>query len=467
MNYLDNSKKYEDDFLQDLKHIIAIKSLRNDSEASENAPFGKGCREALDAMLNMAKRDGFKTIDYNGYAGVIEYGEGNESVGILGHLDIVPIGVGWSKDPFGCEIKDGYVFGRGVLDDKGPTLCAYYALKMIKDANIKPNKKIMLIVGCDEESGMECMDYYVKHGEIPTCGFTPDADFPLIYGEKGILGFHLLANQPTVIKKMHAGERPNIVIGKASCTLDTMNDEQEQLFHFYLKTNATTGKVIRKENEVELEMDGVFQHSAYCYNGMNAALHLLNFIGFAYNDTLSQQIYDLLRDWKGTGVNIAIEGAYMGPLTMNTGIVTIANNTCDVCVDIRYPNDVNKETLISKIEATIKQKGYAINVVDVHDSKPLFVDPKSPLITTLEASYRKYSKDEFTPIQTIGGGTYARKFDQFVAFGPEFPKKEETSFFVGGPHEKDEGMKIEHLMQAMAIYADAIESLATQEGMKK
>ncbi len=463
MNYLNESKKYEEAFLQDLKHIIAIPSLRNEEEKSENAPFGKGCREALDAMLAMAKRDGFKTIDYNGYAGVIEYGEGEESVGVLGHLDIVPIGVGWSKDPFACEIEDGYVFGRGVLDDKGPTLCAYYALKMIKDAGIKLNKKIMIIVGCDEESGMECMDYYSKHGEIPTCGFTPDADFPLIYGEKGILDYHLCAKRETVIKKMIAGERPNIVIGKASAILPNMSEEQEKMYHFYLQTHATTGKVIRKNDEVELEMDGVFQHSAYCYKGMNAALHLLNFIGYAYDDALSKELYDLLSDWKGTGVNIAIEGAYMGPLTMNTGIVTIENNSCDVCVDIRYPNDVSGEQLIEKIKETIKTKGYALTVENCSDSKPLFVDPKSPLITTLEQSYRKYANDTFTPIKTIGGGTYARKFENFVAFGPEFPNKEETSFFVGGPHEKDEGMKIEHLMQAMAIYADAIQTLATQE----
>ena len=462
MNYLDETKKYEEAFLQDLQHIIAIPSLRDDTTVSENAPFGKGCREALDAMLAMAQRDGFKTIDYNGYAGVIEYGEGSESVGILGHLDIVPIGVGWSKNPFGCEIHDGYVFGRGVLDDKGPTLCAYYALKMIKDAGIQLNKKVMLIVGCDEESGMECMDYYVKHGEIPTCGFTPDADFPLIYGEKGILDFHLITNRETAVKKMNAGERPNIVIGKASLSVASMSEKQEQLFQFYLETNATTGKITRNDNEVVLEMDGIFQHSAYCYKGMNAALHLLNFVAYAYDDVLCKEIYDLLSDWKGSGLNIAIEGAYMGPLTMNTGIITIQDNHVDVCIDIRYPNDTTGEQLIEKAKETIAKKGYDLAITNISDSKPLFVDPKSKLIKVLEQSYRNYADDNFTPIQTIGGGTYARKFNNFVAFGPEFPNKEETPFFVGGPHEKDEGMKIEHLMKAMAIYADAVATLALE-----
>ncbi|NBK98569.1 MAG: dipeptidase PepV [Erysipelotrichia bacterium] len=459
MNYIEETKKYEEAFLQDLKDMIKIASLRNDLEASENAPFGKGCREALDQMLAIAKRDGFKVKDYQGYAGVIEYGEGEESVGILGHLDIVPIGVGWSKDPFGCEIHDGYVFGRGVLDDKGPTLCAYYALKMIKDANIKLNKKIMLIMGCDEESGMECMNYYTKHGEIPTCGFTPDADFPLIYGEKGILDFCIKGKRNTIIKAMHAGERPNIVIGKASVILPSLSAEQEKMYHFYLDTHMTTGEVIRHENDVELVMDGIFQHSAYSYGGMNAALHLLNFVGKTFDDKLANELYDLCHDWKGTGLNIDINGAYMGFLTMNAGIVTIEDGEVDVLIDVRYPNDVSGAEIIEKARKKIAQKNADLTIEVVEDLKPLFVDPKSKLIETLEKSYRKYTNDQFTPIQTIGGGTYARKFNNFVAFGPEFPQKEETPFFVGGPHEKDEGMKIEELMKAMAIYADAIENL--------
>lgn len=460
MNYLEKAKSYEDAFLQDLKDIIRIPSLRNVEEATENAPFGPQCRKVLDVMLEKAKKDGFQVKDYQGYAGVIEYGEGEESVGILGHLDIVPIGEDWSRDPLGCEMEDGYVFGRGVLDDKGPTLCAYYALKMLKEQGFHPNKKIMLIMGCDEESGMGCMDYYCKHGEIPTIGFTPDANFPLIYGEKGILNFHICFDGETVIKKMTAGGRANVVIAKACALVDNITDEQKNLFSFYLESNGVHGEIREVPDGIEIEIQGLAQHSAYCYNGVNAGLLLLNFIASAYQDSLSKQLYDLCKDWKGTGLNIALEGAFMGFLTMNTGVISIENGHVDTLIDIRYPNDISGSELIIKVEECIKNKNYPFVLKDIHDSKPLFVDPKSNLITTLEGSYRKYSGDDFTPIQTIGGGTYARKFDNFVAFGPEFPKKEETSFYVGGPHEKDEGMKLSQLLQAMAIYADAIEQLS-------
>lgn len=126
------------------------------------------------------------TKDIDGYAGVIEYGEGEDTLGILGHLDIVPLGEDWTKDPLKVTVNDGYVFGRGVMDDKGPTLAAYYALKLVKELNIPLKKRVMLITGCDEESGMECMDYYVKYAEIPKMGFVPDSDFLLFMGKKAV-----------------------------------------------------------------------------------------------------------------------------------------------------------------------------------------------------------------------------------------------------------------------------------------
>ncbi len=455
MDLLNNAKQYENQFLADLKAIIAIPSLRNDDEAKEGAPFGNGCREALDYMLNLAKKEGFTVKDYDGYAGVIEYGEGEESIGVLGHLDIVPIGEGWTKDPYGCEVVDGYVFGRGVLDDKGPTMCAFYALKMLKDRNVKLNKKVMMIVGCDEESGMQCMEYYCKHGEIPSMGFVPDSDFPLIYGEKGCLDFELSTNRNTVIKHMVAGERSNIVIGKASLSLATMSDEEEAKFYYYLQVHHLQGKVTRKQ-DVTLEIEGKYMHSAQCYDGVNAALHLLNFVGETYDDAVCKELYAMLGKWNGEGLGIAMNGAYMGFLTMNTGIVSVQDGTIRVIVDIRYPNDTDSKTLVELIQATMKENKYDFTLDHITDSAPLFVDPKSDMIQTLEKSYRKYSNDDFTPAKTIGGGTYARKFDHFVAFGPEFPIREKTSFFVGGPHEKDEGMPLEHLLKAMAIYADAL-----------
>lgn len=461
MKWLNETKKYKEEFIRDLRGLLAIPSLRNDNEKKPGAPFGNGPKEALDYMLKLGEQEGFKVKNIDGYAGVIEYGEGEESIGVLGHLDIVPIGEGWTKDPFKGEIIDGYMFGRGTGDDKGPGMAGFYALKMLRDNNIKLDKKVMLIYGCDEESGMECMEYYAKHGEIPNMGFVPDANFPLIYGEKGGLHVVLKGATNTVIKSMHAGERPNIVIGLASLTVGDWDEHKTEQFDFYLRTNQLKGSVELASDETKLTIEGVFSHAAMPYNGENAALHLLNFIGQAYDDKFASDTYEMLRDWQGKPLGIDIEGAYMGFLTMSTGIINIENGNADITVDIRYPNDANVNEIADGFKNKIKALNYDLEFVLESDSKPLFVDPKSELVSKLEKVYREYTNDNFTPILTMGGGTYARKLPNFVAYGPEFPNsKNETDMFIGGPHQRDEAVKVDDLIMAVAIYTAAIEELA-------
>lgn len=461
MNWLTKSDEYMEDLLTDLKGLIAIPSLRNDEEACVGAPFGKGCREALDYMLELGRKEGFDVLDVDGYAGVISYGDSDESVGVLGHLDVVPVGEGWSKDPFTLTLEHDVLYGRGVLDDKGPGMCGFYGLKMLKDSGVKLKKKVMLIYGCDEESGMECMDYYVKHGEVPQIGFVPDADFPVIYGEKGGLHIELAGKTNTIIRSMKAGERANIVIGRASAIIKEWEDRYLDLFDFYLRTNGLEGSVAYTGSEVELMIEGTFSHAAMPYNGVNAALHLLNFIGQTYGDKFAIDTYAMLKDWQGKPLGIDIEGAYMGFLTMNTGIVNIEDGNAQIVIDIRYPNDADVDYIVNCFEQGIKDINYDLQLQVKKNSKPLFVDPNSSLVTSLMEVYREYSGDTFSPAKTMGGGTYARKLPNFVAFGPEFPHAAgEDDIFIGGPHQKDEGIRMEDMRKAIAIYAAAIEKLA-------
>ena len=167
MDYKKEAVQRKDEIISDLRAMVNIKSILDESTSEENAPFGKDVRRALDRFIEMAERDGFKAVDVDGYAGYIEYGEGEECVGVLGHLDVVPLGENWDFDPLGCEEKDGYLFGRGTSDDKGPTMAAYHALKILKDNNVKLDRRVRLIVGCDEEAGFRCMEYYKQHEVIP------------------------------------------------------------------------------------------------------------------------------------------------------------------------------------------------------------------------------------------------------------------------------------------------------------
>lgn len=461
-NYRTLADSQYEAFKKDLGTLVSFESVRDTDHAAKGAPFGPNIEKALNALLEMGKRDGFETANYDGYAGLITMGDGDESVGILGHLDVVPLGQGWTHNPLELTEENGYLFGRGVLDDKGPLLAGYYAMKLVKDSGIPLKRKVMLIAGTDEESGMGGIREYVKTGPIPTMGFTPDADFPVIYGEKGNLHIALDSEAPTLIESFEAGERPNIVIPKARAVLktDQLNEEQ---FHFYLRTNGLQGSARQEDGQVILEMTGTAAHGSLPYLGNNAGVHLLNYIGEAYDDSLAKNLYFLLKDWKGTPEKIDINGLYMGFLTMNPGIITVQDGRTHVLIDIRYPNDTDPDTILAGFETACSKLNTPIVPTIEHSGKPLFVDPNSPLVRNLMASYAEYTGDTFSPAITIGGGTYAKMFDNFVAFGPEKPwERAPEGMKIGGCHEADEGISKNALLEAIAIYADAIVRLANQ-----
>lgn len=465
MNYRTLANQYFDSFKKDLKTLVSIPSVRDKEHANTNAPFGPAVQDALETMLAMGKRDGFATKNFDGYAGTItihDAGPDAESVGILGHLDVVPAGDGWTRPAYDLTQEKGWLFGRGVLDDKGPLLAAYYAMKILHDQNVKLNKTVYLIAGTDEESGMEGIDYYLKNGgTIPAMGFTPDADFPVIYGEKGNIHMILESDAPTIISSMTAGERPNIVIQNASAVLNT-KEFDPALFDFYLRTNDLKGSYSIEDDGVHISMIGKPAHGSTPYLGNNAGVHLFNYVGQAYNDALSNAMYALLKDWKGTPEHIDIDGLYMGFLTMNPGQIEIKDGHASVLIDIRYPNDTTPEKVLAGFEEAAKESPVDMHAKMVSAGKPLFVDPNSRLVKDLMQSYADYTGDTFSPAITIGGGTYAKHFDNFVAFGPEKPwEKAPADLHVGSIHSADEGVSEDALEEAIAIYADAIERLAS------
>ena len=456
MDFYQLAKKYEQHLVHDLQEIVRIPSLSDEHTVSDNAPFGHELRRALDWFLDKGKKEGFTAKDFEGYAGYLSWGEGVQSFGMLGHLDIVPIGVGWSKEPFGAEIVNGVMYGRGTGDDKGPTVCALTAMKLLKEAGFVPKKKIYLIAGCDEESGMACMKYYKEHGPIPDFGFVPDAAFPVIYGEKGIMNVKIHGNTHSVIQKLEAGERPNIVIGEAEVTVE--GQPMGDYFKFYLDTHDVKGHYHSTNEGTLYHFDGIFSHGSVPQEGINAAWHALNFIGGAYQDETAHKIANLIADYRGKQLGIKKHGAHMGDLTVNLGIIHVHPDDFSMVLDIRYPQESKGDEVFNTIKQAVSDTGLNLSVELLVDKEPLFVDPKSELVTTLEKIYRKHSGDNDTPLLTMGGGTYARTLPNFVAFGAEFPARPWIEG-VGDAHQKDEGVEIEALVLATAIYAEAIYEL--------
>ena len=449
MNFLEYVKNYEEVALVNLQKLLQIDSVLDEATISVGAPFGKGIKEALEFFLSLAEKDGFKTFNDEGYAGIIEYGEGDE-VAVLCHLDVVPTGNNWKYPPFSATIEDGKVYARGAMDDKGPTVAAYYALKMLKDLNVKLNKKIKIILGTDEETGWRGINHYKEKYGLPEVGFAPDADFPLIYGEKGIV--HTIVENKEAdddIVYIKGGERFNVVIDY--CEAATINNHQEA-FNKYLEENDLTGEVKEENNLYIYSIKGVSAHAMEPFKGVNAGTHMVNFLSNYSNNGLIKLGALLHRDHFLNNINLAYTHEEMGELTCNIGIIDFENGNNKLTLDMRCPTGFSTENF----EKTLKELEVKYNLVTkiVENKAPHYIEPNDHLVTTLYDAYVKYTGDTINKPHTIGGGTYARAIKKGVAFGMEMPGA------VSVVHQPNEYLILNDFYTCIAIYAEAMYKLA-------
>jgi len=437
--------EHEKDFLKDLTDLIAIDSVLVEQPEEENAPFGDGTVAALRYMLDLGEKMGFKTHNFENVVGWIEYGEGLDVIGVLCHLDVVPTGEGWTTPPFEANVRDGKIYGRGTQDDKGPAMAALYAMKSLKDNGVMGSKRIRLILGTDEETGSRGLIRYIKEFGMPTASFSPDADFPVIYGEKGICSIDIVSNTPIEDVELHSGDRYNVVPEEATCKCSL---DLDHAFDKYLKSNKLKGEM----GDNTYTVYGKRAHAMEPLNGVNALVKLCNFLSDKVDVPLIEFISKYLNSSRLVDLGLNFKNKEMGDLVMNVAVCDIDNEGSRVGLNLRYPEGWNINEFVIKLQNITEPFGLYVKIVS--DSKPLFVPKDSPLVKTLYDSYVKYSHDlESKPI-TIGGGTYARHLKNAVAFGCLFPGKECTD------HNVDEYATVKDLLLSEAIYADAMEKLS-------
>ena len=448
--------KRKERILEDLKGLIRINSeLTTFDPERKGAPFGEGIREAFDYMLALGQRDGFQTEDLDGYAGHIAYGDQDTFVGMIGHLDVVPAGNDWTYAPYGGEIVDNRMYGRGTEDDKGPTIAAYYAMLILKELDLPLSKRIKLILGNDEETAWRCMRHYFKiHPEAPVSGFIPDADFPMIYAEKGISRILVEGkiNDPRVIS-VEGGFRDNMV--PDYCTLKIKADaDTETLFKQFAKDRKYPAKVIKNNGTTTLSIEGISAHGSTPEAGENAIFRMFEFMAAERlgGDLLALFETFLLDDTFGVRLGVHVEDDEMGPLTNNVGVIRAANDTYSISLNVRYPKNAVFDDIVARMTERLKTKGGKVTV-DNHQ-KVLYKDLDSPLVKTLMDVYRKHTGDNDAKPLSIGGGTFARVMPNVVAYGPHFHGK---PTFI---HQKDEFIDIDDFLAATAIYAEALYELA-------
>lgn len=459
-DYIKNSKE---EMIQKLQELIQIPSVYSTSK-NPLMPFGENANTALEYMLDLGNQLGFRTKNVDGYCGYIEFGEGKEMLGIIGHLDVVPSGDNWTYPPFSGTLFDNKIYGRGAIDDKGPVIASLYAMKYVFD-NCNVNKRVRLILGLNEENDWKCIDYYKAHEESPTIGFSPDADFPCIYAEKAILtpyfsmDYSNYNDKPIYIQEIDCNNNAINVVPKICSTILKINSNilMKDLIKVLKKIIDNYGFEIDiyklNDEEIKLTSHGVGAHAAHPDLGINAISRLVIVLDALFKSyDIPIELLDFFSKYIGTeydgkrlGINYKDES---GNLTLNVGKISLENHILKMGLNLRIPI----HTSIEEIENTFftcLSDYLEISYKKVGSKPALYIPKDNYLVKTLCDIYNEEANTYSEPI-AIGGATYARAFENCISFGANLPGQKDMC------HQTDEFISIDNLLFACKVYAKAI-----------
>ncbi len=450
INFKELVKKYENETVETLKDFVNINSVYDASSVSKENPYGEGVSKALAFVESLALRDHFKVRNIENRVVEITIGEENSpNIGIFAHADVVPATGDWVSPPFAAEIREGKLYGRGTSDDKGPAIAAYYALKALHENNLINGYSVRLVIGGDEERGSSCMHYYFNtyKAKAPDYGFTPDAEFPLIYGEKGITDFRMKkAIDLAPIISFKGGEASNSVIDKVSVLLP----HDESLLDF-LKANKVNFSVKEEGKNNVITFIGKSAHGSLPELGVNAGVMMFKYLGEFYKLAHLTNLAKKLRDPSGKTMDAFFETPLLHATTYNMGLLNYENGELSFVINFRHPENVDLASNFKTIEEEL-----AMTLSIISQRKPLLFDPESKFIQTLLKAYQDETGDLISKPLAIGGGTYAKECPNTVAFGSAFSGR------PGDIHSPNEQVLITDLYAQSAIYARAIYYLGTK-----
>lgn len=440
-------KPYEKEALNTLQRDVQINSVYDPKTITKDMPYGKGVHDCFEFLKKIALKDGFNVDLCDGHCIEISCGEGEKLIGIFAHQDVVPVTPGWKHDPFSGYIdeNENRMYSRGTSDDKGPGIAAYFALKALKDNGLVKNYRVKLVFGGDEERGSSCLEYYfgTLKKEDPTYGFTPDADFPLIYGEKGIVNYKYSGNLPlNNVISIKAGTVFNVVIDSAIVKVE----QPEKLENYLTEHKEINYK--RLSND-EFEFIGKAAHGSTPELGFNSGVQALDVLGKVYNNPSLSLLAKEYEKPNGENMNARYWSKDMGETTYNVGVISYENGKFEMVVNFRHPETCNPDEAVEKV-----QKVSPLPVYVMSKSPYLYYNPETTeFIKELYKVYVEETGDTVHKPMAIGGGTYAKEAKNTIAFGSCFPLK------VDHIHEIDEKIDLEDFFNSIPIYAHAIYAL--------
>ena len=445
----------QNDLLVCLQENLRIPSVED--TPAEGAPYGLACRESLDHVLKTAESLGFRTENVDGHMGWCEYGDGEEMIAVLGHLDVVPAGDGWSFDPWGGEIRDDRIFGRGTMDDKGPSIASLFALAALRDSGLPIKRRIRILFGCNEETGARDVKYYLaKGGEIPVMGFTPDAEYPVINGEKGIINVTYSHNytQSGALKlvSLNGDTAPNVTPAAASAVLACSAEMAAEI----AAMNFPKVTMTPVDGGVRVDAEGVSAHGSTPWQGENAigrlvlALDTMPFTG-EVKGWIHFLATKLGMECNGKSAGIYLHDDVSGDLSLNWGTLKADESSLSMIINYRYPVTMEYGDCAPALDALFAQAGFE-KTAEAHKAK-LYIPADSELVKILLKVYKAHTGIDGKPV-CIGGGTYAKSLPNILAFGPIFPGDEVRE------HKPDEFIEIPKLMKNAQIMASAMYEMA-------
>ena len=442
--------QYKEDIIADLTELIAIKSISGT----------QGSYDALEWIMKKAESFGLKAERVSDLSCHIELGEGGKLCGVLSHLDVVPEGNNWNSLPFELSVGDGYMYGRGIADDKGAALINLYCLRALKESGVVGKNTIRAIYGIDEERGMHDMDEYFEKEPVPDLSFTPDSDYGICRSEKGILQLELYADthDGTTLTQFHSGKAVNAVPDTAYALLDCTENEDHQLARL---ADAKEGSF-----EIYYTIDGLMvlsrgksAHASTPQKGLNAATALIDLLTSNFNVLTLGSIPTFIGhyiglDSDGVMLGIRMSDKESGELTVNVGTVHIDEGYATCTMDIRYPVTADGGEILWKIQEKAKREHIHVKVLD--HNPPLNVDENSDIVRILSESYENIMGEK-PALYSTGGGTYARRLGgKGVAFGPVFPGEEANM------HNANECLSVDKYFKHAQICCESIYNLYTK-----
>ncbi len=417
-------------YLLDLKKLIEINTEK--TLPTSTAPFGENIKKALDAFLDIAKAMGFSTKNYDNYIGEVSFGDGANEIGIIGHLDVVPAGIGWNTPPYELtKIGDTY-YARGIADDKAPLLLCLYAMKELKDSNIPVNKKFRLFVGCDEESGWQDVEYFSSRHSFPEYGFSPDGDFPVTYAEKGILAVDFCLPKLKNFSALNGGTVVNAVCAYAQATAKAEGIDLDLLKKHGL---TLTGD--------KIESIGKSAHGSHPELGLNAMKAL-----FEYLLDMGENVKNAVDYIFNDKAKLSSYQNEQGRLTLSAGLLKEIDNQIHITCDVRIPAPMT----VSEVKQILN--GFNIPYTAKEKHPPVMVDKDGEFIQALLSAYKACTGDTTAKAQAMGGSTFGRAFEKGCSFGMDFPNSS------NGIHEPNEHISEKELLLSYEIYKTALFNLA-------